>query len=101
MLTILYPALEAAQEISRPTKKEVASMSHENTPSVTRRGLLKLLALLVGICVLVGLVGVLVGWIGTYLFPVVVIVVVAVYIVALGLYEFERLPDPPNRDRMQ
>jgi cytochrome c biogenesis protein CcdA len=88
--------------VSRPrAKKEVASISHENRPSVTRRGLLKLLALLVGICVLVGLVGVLVGWIGTYLFPVVVIVVVAVYIVALGLYTFERLPDPPNRDRMQ
>jgi hypothetical protein len=36
-------------------------MSHENTPSVTRRSLLRLLGLLVGICVFVGLVGIVVG----------------------------------------
>ena len=72
-------------------------MSHENTPSVTRRSLLRLLFLLVGICVLVGLVGVVVGWVGTYLLPVVVIV----YIVALGLWVAERWPVPPNRDRRQ
>jgi len=72
-------------------------MSHENTPSVTRRSLLRLLVLLVGICVLVGLVGAVVGWVGTYLFPVVVIV----YIVALGLWVAERWPVPPNRDRRQ
>ncbi len=72
-------------------------MSHENTPSVTRRSLLRLLVLLVGICLLVGLVGVVVGWVGTYLFPVVVIV----YIVALGLRVAERWPVPPNRDRRQ
>jgi hypothetical protein len=72
-------------------------MSHENTPSVTRRRFLRLLFLLVGICVLVGLVGVVVGWVGTYLLPVVVIV----YIVALGLWVAERWPVPPNRDRRQ
>jgi len=76
-------------------------MSHENTPSVTRRSLLRLLALLVGICVSVGLVGAVVGWVGTYVFPVVVILVVAIYIVALGLWAVERLPEPPYRDRMQ
>ena len=76
-------------------------MSHENTPSVTRRSLLKLLALLVGICALVGLVGFVVGWVGTYLFPVVVIVAVIIYIGALGLWVVERWPVPPNRDRRQ
>ena len=76
-------------------------MSHENTHSVTRRGLLKLLALLVGICVLVALVGGVVGWVGTYLFPVMVILAVIIYIVALGLWVAERWPVPPNRDRMQ
>ena len=72
-------------------------MSHDNTPSVTRRSLLRLLFLLVGICVLVGLVSVVVGWVGTYLLPVGVIV----YIVALGLWVAERWPVPPNRDRRQ
>ena len=67
-------------------------MSHENTPSVTRRSLLRLLVLLVGICMLVGLVSVVVGWVGTYLFPVVVIVAVIIYIVALGLGVAERWP---------
>ena len=36
-------------------------MSDENTPSVTRRGLLRLLVLLAGICILVGLVDLVVG----------------------------------------
>lgn len=76
-------------------------MSHEDTPSVTRRGLLKLLVLLVGICLLVGLVGAVVGWVGTYLFSVVVILAVVIYVVALGLWVAERWPVPPNRDRMQ
>ncbi len=58
-------------------------MSHENTPSVTRRSLLRLLVLLAGICVFVGLVGIVVGWVGTYVFPVVVAFVVLV--VSLGL----------------
>jgi hypothetical protein len=53
--------LRAVKVSSRRTKKEVVAMSHENTPSVTRRSLLRLLVLLVGICVLVGLVGVVVG----------------------------------------
>jgi hypothetical protein len=47
------------------------------------------------------LVGVVVGWVGTYLFPVVVIVAVIIYIVALGLWVAERWPVPPNRDRRQ
>jgi hypothetical protein len=68
----------------------LVAMSHENTPSVTRRSLLRLLVLLVGICLLVGLVGVVVGWGATYLFPVVVIVTVIIYIVALGLWVAER-----------
>lgn len=72
-------------------------MSHEDTPSVTRRGLLRLLVLLVGICLLVGLV----GWVGTYLFPVVVIVAVIIYVVALGLWMAQRWPVPPSRDRRQ
>jgi cytochrome c biogenesis protein CcdA len=76
-------------------------MSHENTPSVTRRSLLRLLVLLVGICVFVGLVGIVVGWVGTYIVPVVVILAVVIYIVALGLWVAERWPMPPNRDRMQ
>ena len=76
-------------------------MSHENTPSVTRRSLLRLLALLGGICVLVSLVGMVVGWVGTHLLPVVVIVAVVIYSVALGLWAIERLPVPPNRDRLQ
>jgi predicted membrane-bound spermidine synthase len=76
-------------------------MSHENTPSVTRRSLLRLLVLLVGICGLVALVGLVVGWVGTYLFPVVVLVAVIIYIVALGLWVAERWPVPPNRDRRQ
>jgi hypothetical protein len=76
-------------------------MSDENTPSVTRRGLLRLLVLLVGICVFVGLVGIVVGWVGTYLVPVVVILAVVLYTVAFGLWAVERLPVPPNRDRMQ
>jgi cytochrome c biogenesis protein CcdA len=76
-------------------------MSHETKPSVTRRSLLRLLVLLVGICVSVALVGVVVEWVGTYLFPVVVIAAVIIYIVALGLWVAERWPVPPNRDRRQ
>jgi cytochrome c biogenesis protein CcdA len=76
-------------------------MSHEDTPSVTRRSLLRLLVLLVGICLLVGLVGAVVGWVGTYLFSVVVILAVVIYVVALGLWVAERWPASPNRDRMQ
>jgi predicted membrane-bound spermidine synthase len=76
-------------------------MSDEDTPSVTRRSLLRLLVLLVGICGLVALVGLVVGWVGTYLFPVVVLVAVTIYIVALGLWVAERWPVPPNRDRRQ
>jgi cytochrome c biogenesis protein CcdA len=76
-------------------------MSRENTPSVTRRTLLRLLVLLVGICVLVALAGLVVGWVGTYLVPVVVIVAVIIYILALGLWVVERWPVPPNRDRRQ
>jgi Flp pilus assembly protein TadB len=71
-------------------------MRHENIPSVTRRSLLRLLVLLAGICVLVGLVGAVVGWVGTYLVPAVVILVVA-----LIMWVIERLPEPPNRDRFQ
>src|ERR687894_2869791 len=85
-----------AAHVSRPTKKEVVAMSRENTPSVTRRTLLRLLVLLAGICVFVGLVGTVVGWVGTYLFPAVVIVAAIVYIVALGLWVSERWPMPPN-----
>jgi cytochrome c biogenesis protein CcdA len=93
--------LWAAHVSSRPTKKEVVAISHENTPSVTRRSLLRLLVLLVGICVFVGLVGIVVGWVGTYIVPVVVSLAVVIYIVALGLWVAERWPMPPNRDRMQ
>jgi undecaprenyl pyrophosphate phosphatase UppP len=75
-------------------------MSHENTPSVTRRSLLRLLLVLVGICVLVALAGLVVGWVDTYLFPVVIVAVI-IYIVALGLWVAERWPVPPNRDRRQ
>jgi hypothetical protein len=76
-------------------------MWHENISSVTRRSMLRLLVLLAGICVLAGLVGAVVGWVGTYLVPVVVILVVAIYIVALVMWAVERLPEPPNRDRLQ
>ncbi len=76
-------------------------MRHENTPSVTRRSLLRLLILLAGVCSLVGLVGAVIGWVGTYLSPVVVILAVAIYVVALGLWVAEREPVPPNRDRLQ
>ena len=76
-------------------------MSDENTPSATQRSLLRLLVLLVGICVFVGLVGIVVGWVGTYIVPVVVILAVVIYIVALGLWVVERWPVPPNRDRRQ
>jgi undecaprenyl pyrophosphate phosphatase UppP len=75
-------------------------MSHEDTPSVTRRSLLRLLLVLVGICVLVALAGLVVGWVDTYLFPVVIVAVI-IYIVALGLWVAERWPVPPNRDRRQ
>jgi hypothetical protein len=76
--------------------KEVVPMRHENTPSVTSRSLLRLLVLLAGICVLVGLVGAVVGWVGTYLVPAVMILAVA-----LIMWAIERLPEPPNRDRLQ
>jgi cytochrome c biogenesis protein CcdA len=76
-------------------------MSHEDTPSVTRRSLLRLMVLLAGICVFVGLVGIVVGWVGTYIVPVVVILAVVIYIVALGLWVAERWPVPRNRDQMQ
>ena len=42
-------------------------MRHEDKPSVSRRSLLRLLVLLAGICLLVGLVGTVIGWVGTYL----------------------------------
>jgi fatty acid desaturase len=71
-------------------------MKHQNIPPVTRRSLLRLLVLLAGICVLAGLVGAVVGWVGTYLVPVVVILVVA-----LVMWAVERLPEPPNRDRLK
>jgi cytochrome c biogenesis protein CcdA len=93
--------LRAVKVSRRRTKKEVVAMSDEDTPSVTRRSLLRLLVLLVGICGLVALVGLVVGWVGTYLFPVVVLVAVIIYIVALGLWVAERWPVPPNRDRRQ
>jgi hypothetical protein len=76
-------------------------MRHEKTPSVTRRSMLRLLVLLAGICVLVGLVGAVAGWVGSYLVPVVVILVVAIYSVALVMWALERWPDPFNRDRWQ
>jgi cytochrome c biogenesis protein CcdA len=76
-------------------------MRHQNIPSVSRRSLLRLLVLLAGICVLASLVGTVVGWVGTYLVPVVVILVVAIYIVALVMWVVERLPEPPNRNRFQ
>ena len=76
-------------------------MRYENIPSVTPRSLLRLLVLLAGICVLVGLVGVVVGWVGTYLVPVVVIFVVMIFTLALVMWAVERLPEPPNRDRWQ
>jgi hypothetical protein len=59
------------------------------------------LALLVGICVLVSLVGIVVGWVGTYLVPGVVILAVVIYIVALVVWAIERLPEASNRDRLQ
>ena len=76
-------------------------MSHKNAPSVTRCSLLRLLILLVSICLSVGLVGIVVGWVGAYIVPVVVILAVVIYIVALGLWAIERWPVPPNRDWMQ
>ena len=75
-------------------------MSHEDTTSVTRRSLLRLLLVLVGICVLVALARLVVGWVDTYPFPVVIVAVI-IYIVALGLWVAERWPVPPNRDRRQ
>ena len=101
MRTIAYPLLWVVQGISRRTNKEVVPMSHENIPSVTRRSLLRLLVLLAGICVLVGLVGAVVGWVGTYLVPAVVILAVVILVVALIMWVVERLPEPPNRDRLQ
>ncbi len=76
-------------------------MRHENIPSVTRRSLLRLLVLLVGICVLAGLVGAVVGWVGTYLVLAVMILAVVILVVALIMWAIERLPEPPNRDRLQ
>ena len=76
-------------------------MRHENIPSVTSRSLLRLLVLLAGICVLVGLVGAVAGWVSTYLVPAVVILAVVILVVALIMWAIERLPEPPNRDRLQ
>jgi cytochrome c biogenesis protein CcdA len=76
-------------------------MRYENIPSVTRRSLLRLLVLLAGICVLASLVGAVMGWVGNYLVPVVVILVVVILVVALVMWAVERLPEPPNRDRLQ
>jgi branched-subunit amino acid permease len=76
-------------------------MKHQNIPSVTSRSLLRLLVLLAGICVLAGLVGAVVEWVGTYLVPVVMILVVVILVVALVMWAVERLPEPPNRDRLQ
>src|ERR671917_2399120 len=93
--------LWVVQVFSRRTKKEVVPMRHENIPSVTGRSLLRLLVLLAGICVLVGLVGAVVGWVGTYLVPAVVILVVIIFTLALVKWAVERLPEPPSRDRLQ
>jgi uncharacterized membrane protein len=76
-------------------------MRYENIPSVTPRSLLRLLVLLAGICVLVGLVGAVVGWVGTYLVPAVMILAVVILVAVLVMWAVERLPDPPNRDRLQ
>jgi hypothetical protein len=76
-------------------------MRHENIPSVTSRSLLRLLVLLAGICVLVGLVGAVVGWVGTYLVPAVMILAVVILAVALIMWAIESSPEPPNRDRLQ
>lgn len=73
-------------------------MRYEKIPSVTSRSLLRLLVLLAGICVLVGAV---VRWVGNYLVPVVVILAVVILVVALVMWAVERLPEPPNRDRLQ
>jgi hypothetical protein len=42
-----------------------------------------------------------VGWVGSYLVPVVVILVVAIYSVALVMWALGRWPDPFDRDRWQ
>src|SRR5918997_3249755 len=87
--------LWVVQVFSRRTNKEVVRMRHENIPSVTRRSLLRLLVLLAGTCVLVGLVGAVVGWVGTYLVPAVMILAVVILAVALIMWAIERLPEPP------
>jgi cytochrome c biogenesis protein CcdA len=76
-------------------------MNYENIPSVTRRSLLRLLVLLAGICVLASLVGAVMGWVGNYLVPAVMILAVVILVVALIMWAIERLPEPPNRDRLQ
>jgi hypothetical protein len=42
-----------------------------------------------------------VGWVGTYLVPVVVILAVIIFTLTLVMWAVERLPESPNRDRWQ
>ena len=45
--------------------------------------------------------GTVVGWVGTYLVPVVMIIVVIIFTLALVMWAVERLPEFPNRDWWQ
>jgi fatty acid desaturase len=75
-------------------------MRHENRARVNRRRLLALLAIPAVVIILMALAAV-VGWVGAYLIPVVVILGVIIAAVALLMWALDRLPTPPSRDRWQ
>jgi protein-S-isoprenylcysteine O-methyltransferase Ste14 len=106
MRTISYHTLAAGGATDRCVKKEVVLMGHANRTPANRRLLAALSTMLVVVfvVVLVAIVmgpGRAIGWIVTYLIPVVMILGVVIAVLALLVWALKKLPTPPYRDWWQ
>ncbi len=106
MRTIPYHDLADSGASDRCVKKEVVLMRHENGTPANPRRLAALSTMLV--VVFVGLLAAIVvgsgraiGWIVTYLIPVVMILGVVIAVLALLVWALKKLPTPPYRDWWQ
>ena len=106
MRTISYHTLAAGGATDRCVKKEVVLMRHANRTPADRRLLAALSTMLVVVFVVV-LAAIVVGpsraigWIVTYLIPVVMILGVVIAVLALLVWALKKLPTPPYRDWWQ
>ena len=106
MRTISYHTLAAGGATDRCVKKEVVLMRHANRTPANRRLLAALSTMLVVVFVVVlaAIVvgpGRAIGWIVTYLIPVVMILGVVTAVLALLVWALKKLPTPPYRDWWQ